>query len=100
MVWMSSSVAMGGSPAPIRCPTRSSPARTVSASSAVYTPATASPRAHALERRMSCGQRRRSVPMDRLMASRSGEGPPAKRPPQSLWDPSADPAGVCDISTS
>ena len=52
--------------------------------SMVSTPACPSASAHALESRTSCGQRRKSVPMERLIASSSGDGPPAKRPPQSL----------------
>ena len=52
--------------------------------------------AHALESWMSNGQSRKSTSIDRLTASSSGAGPPAKRPPQSLCDfePSECEAGI------
>ena len=53
-------------------------------SSSVSTPACQSATAHALDKRMSNGQRRKSTPMELLSASNSGAGPPAKRPPHSL----------------
>jgi argininosuccinate lyase len=58
--------------------------------SRVSTPASPNASAHALERRTSCGQRRKSVPMERLIASSSGDGPPANRPPHSLWVPASE----------
>src|SRR5690348_7275845 len=55
-------------------------------SSSVRTLAPHSATAHALESRMSYGQRRKSMPMELLRASNSGVGPAPKRPPHSLCD--------------
>src|SRR5688572_13546927 len=84
MVWMSSSVATGHSLAASRSATRSRPASNRRLSSRVSTPPCQSATAHALERRTSKGQSRKSVPMERLSRSSASAGPAAKRPPQSL----------------
>src|SRR5476651_1744727 len=85
-VWTSSSVGNGFSPPAILTPTASSPRSSVLLSSSVSTLAPQSATAHALERRTSYGQSRKSTPMELLSASNSGVGPAPKRPPHSLWD--------------
>jgi hypothetical protein len=83
-------IVVGFAPLAMRWATRSSPCCSASLSSRVSTPASPSASAHAFERRTSCGQRRKSVPMERLIASSSGDGPPANRPPHSLWVPASE----------
>src|SRR5829696_1218481 len=83
-VCTSSSDGCGRSPASSRAATASSPCSIALLSSSVSTPAPQSATAHALERRTSYGQSRKSTPIELLSASNSGVGPAPNRPPQSL----------------
>src|SRR6476659_4507610 len=85
-VCTSSSEASGCSPAAMRAPTAASTRSSVLLSSSVSTLAPHNATAHALERRMSYGQSRKSTPLELLSASNSGVGPAPKRPPHSLCD--------------
>ena len=64
----------------------SSPLSICLLSSRVSTPASQSATAHAFDSRMSCGQRRKSVPMERLSASSAAAVGTENRPPHSLCD--------------
>src|SRR5215207_2165812 len=98
-VCTSSSDGCGRSPASSRATTASSPCSIALLSSSVSTPAPQSATAHALERRTSYGQSRKSTPIELLSASNSGVGPAPKRPPQSLCD-FCSPGGALGAPTS